>query len=85
MTSSPSGLPPPDGGAAPVPRRSVRCPRCGGPSLYAPDNPHRPFCSARCKNVDFGAWASEAYRIAAPPAAPDDDSDSDSNGDTGAH
>ena len=80
MTPSPSDIPPPDGGA-PMPRRSVRCPGCGGPSLYAPDNPHRPFCSARCRNADFGAWASEAYRIAAPPAAPDDDSD----GDAGAH
>jgi len=47
--------------------RTVRCPGCGGPSLYAPDNPYRPFCSERCKNHDFGAWASEQYRVAAKP------------------
>lgn len=49
-------------------RRVVTCPRCGGESVYAPDNPHRPFCSERCKRIDFGAWASESYRVAAPPA-----------------
>lgn len=54
----------------PKPRR-VRCPACGGDSLYAPENPFRPFCSARCKNVDFGAWASESYRVESRPD-PDD-------------
>ncbi len=44
--------------------RTVRCPACGGPSRYAADNPWRPFCSERCKNLDFGAWASENYRVA---------------------
>jgi endogenous inhibitor of DNA gyrase (YacG/DUF329 family) len=44
----------------------VRCPRCGGPSEYAAANAFRPFCSERCKTLDFGAWASEAYRVAAP-------------------
>jgi hypothetical protein len=46
--------------------RTVRCPRCGGPSLYALGNPWRPFCSERCKTQDFGAWASEAYKVTAP-------------------
>jgi len=23
----------------------------------------RPFCSERCKLIDLGAWASEAYRV----------------------
>ncbi|HMY27550.1 MAG TPA: DNA gyrase inhibitor YacG [Agitococcus sp.] len=27
------------------------------------DNPHRPFCSERCKLIDLGAWASESYSI----------------------
>lgn len=52
-------------------RRIVTCPHCGGESLYAPDNPYRPFCSERCKNIDFGAWASESYRVAAPSTASD--------------
>ena len=51
--------------------RVVRCPRCGGDSIYAPTNPARPFCSERCKTMDFGAWASESFRVAAP-ASPDD-------------
>jgi endogenous inhibitor of DNA gyrase (YacG/DUF329 family) len=29
------------------------------------ENRYRPFCSARCKGVDLGAWASDQYRIAA--------------------
>jgi len=53
-------------------RRIVTCPTCGGDSVYAPDNPFRPFCSERCKNVDFGAWATESYRLAARPSASDD-------------
>ncbi len=52
------------------PARTLRCPGCGGPSVYAPENVHRPFCSARCKNHDFGAWASEGYAV---PADPDPD------------
>jgi uncharacterized protein len=51
--------------------RTVRCPACGGPSVYAPSNPSRPFCSVRCRNHDLGAWASESYRVAAAPD-PDD-------------
>ncbi len=43
---------------------TVRCPACGGPSLFAPTNAWRPFCSQRCKQVDFGAWASEEFRVA---------------------
>jgi uncharacterized protein len=46
--------------------RVVTCPRCGGAGLFAPENPFRPFCSQRCKNNDFGAWASEGYRVEAP-------------------
>lgn len=51
--------------------RIVRCPTCGGDSIYAPSNAYRPFCSARCKGVDLGAWASEEFRM--PAEAPSDD------------
>jgi endogenous inhibitor of DNA gyrase (YacG/DUF329 family) len=51
--------------------RIVTCPSCGGPSVYAPDNRFRPFCSERCKNADLGAWASESFRM--PADAPPDD------------
>lgn len=53
--------------------RLVRCPACGGESVYAPSNPYRPFCSARCRNLDLGAWASEAFRL--PAEAPADGED----------
>ena len=53
-----------------IPTKIVRCPACGGKSIYATSNAFRPFCSERCKNLDFGAWASEAFRVPteAPPA-----------------
>ena len=58
--------------------RTVRCPTCGGPSVYAAANAFRPFCSERCKNLDFGAWASEAYRVQVKPEPPDDNAASSS-------
>lgn len=54
--------------------RTVSCPTCKGPSRYAADNPYRPFCSERCQNVDFGAWASERFRVEADPT-PDEADD----------
>ncbi|HJU62515.1 MAG TPA: DNA gyrase inhibitor YacG, partial [Candidatus Binatia bacterium] len=42
------------------------------------DNPHRPFCSDRCKLIDLGAWAEEKYRIPGSKLEPEpDDSDED--------
>ncbi len=37
---------------------------------------YRPFCSARCKNVDLHRWLSESYRVPAeeaPAAEPPED------------
>ncbi len=51
--------------------RLVTCPACQGNSLYHASNPFRPFCSERCKHNDFGAWASEAFRM--PTEAPPDE------------
>ncbi len=51
--------------------RIVRCPSCGGDSVYAPSNPYRPFCSERCRSIDLGAWASESFRV--PDETPPDD------------
>ena len=63
---------------SPARARVIRCPGCGGPSRYSADNAFRPFCSARCKNNDFGAWASEGYAVpderdadAADPSIPE--------------
>ncbi len=49
--------------ASPAKQRRVRCPQCGGESLWSADNKFRPFCSERCKLIDLGAWASESYRV----------------------
>jgi endogenous inhibitor of DNA gyrase (YacG/DUF329 family) len=54
-----------------APVRKVRCPQCGGESLWAPENRWRPFCSERCRTIDLGAWASESYRVPVQEAAPD--------------
>jgi endogenous inhibitor of DNA gyrase (YacG/DUF329 family) len=45
------------------PPRIVKCPQCGQPVEWSPASRWRPFCSERCKMIDLGAWASEAYRI----------------------
>jgi len=52
--------------------RWVRCPACGKQAPYGAENPARPFCSMRCRNVDLGAWASESYRVASTPSPTDD-------------
>jgi hypothetical protein len=43
--------------------RTVRCPQCGAGTPWVPENLWRPFCSARCKQIDLGSWASNSYRI----------------------
>jgi len=43
--------------------RKVRCPQCGEYSLWSSENPWRPFCSERCKQIDLGCWANESYCI----------------------
>lgn len=49
--------------SAPTEERVVRCPACGGDSVYAPSNRWRPFCSERCRQNDLGAWGSERYAL----------------------
>ena len=45
----------------------MKCPNCGKPAEWQ-DNPHRPFCTERCRLIDFGRWANEEYRVPAEPA-----------------
>jgi endogenous inhibitor of DNA gyrase (YacG/DUF329 family) len=52
--------------------KTVPCPRCGAQAPYAPENPWRPFCSERCRVIDLGNWATEAYRVPVPADAKDD-------------
>jgi uncharacterized protein len=46
----------------------VKCPVCGKETEYH-GNENRPFCSARCKLLDFGAWADEEYALPTQDAA----------------
>lgn len=47
----------------------MKCPNCGKPTVWK-DNPFRPFCSERCKLIDFGHWADEEYTVPAETAPP---------------
>ena len=60
--------------SAALARKGPRCPVCGRPVQTA----FRPFCSARCKQVDLNRWLSEAYRVPDRPA--DDEEDRPSGG-----
>lgn len=42
------------------------CPICGKPSQAA----YKPFCSARCADIDLNRWFSGVYAV---PAAPEED------------
>lgn len=59
--------------------RQVACPSCGRQTEWSPQNNFRPFCSARCKGIDLGAWASESYRIAGKVDADDQLDDDELN------
>ena len=52
----------------------VRCPQCKAKVPWE-GNPHRPFCSERCRLIDLGAWTEERYRI--PGAVLEDESEPD--------
>jgi uncharacterized protein len=58
-----------DGGPEHSPRRTARCPICGRPRVHD----YRPFCSARCRDIDLGRWFGEVYTV--PPVEPDYDAD----------
>ena len=58
-----------------------RCTVCGRPA----DPRFRPFCSARCKQVDLGRWLAGDYVIPGDPPedGPEDDPDKDKAGPAG--
>jgi endogenous inhibitor of DNA gyrase (YacG/DUF329 family) len=55
--------------------RSAKCPICGKPRQ--PE--YRPFCSARCADVDLNRWLSGHYAVPGEPvgSVPQDDEDDD--------
>ena len=50
-------------------KTAMRCPVCGKLPVVAT----RPFCSARCADVDLGRWLTEQYRMPGPSAELDED------------
>jgi len=48
-----------------------KCPRCDKPTPTVKNNEHRPFCSAKCKLIDFGSWANEENVISRPVKSED--------------
>lgn len=43
---------------------TIKCPICK--KEVTKENPEFPFCSARCRTIDLGNWASEKYVISTP-------------------
>ncbi|HUI24734.1 MAG TPA: DNA gyrase inhibitor YacG [Candidatus Kryptonia bacterium] len=56
----------------------VRCPTCRNECAWV-GNPHRPFCSERCRLLDLSNWIGERYRI--PGATAGDESDNQGDAD----
>jgi hypothetical protein len=57
---------------APSRPSKAKCPICGKPVQHE----FRPFCSARCKQVDLNRWFTESYRVPDRPVLEDDEEDS---------
>ncbi len=41
----------------------VSCPTCHAEVKWSETSPWRPFCSARCRAIDLGDWASDRFVI----------------------
>ena len=52
-------------------KSSRRCPICGAVSARR----YRPFCSARCADVDLARWLNERYSVPGEPVAGPTDSE----------
>ena len=51
----------------PEPTRILPCPTCRKPVQWSAANKYRPFCSERCRLIDFGDWVDERNRIPGEP------------------
>lgn len=41
----------------------VKCPTCSQPVEWSQEQRWRPFCSERCRLIDFGEWVDGVHRI----------------------
>jgi hypothetical protein len=46
---------------------AAKCPICGKPA----DGKRRPFCSARCADIDLQRWLSDRYVVPGEDAGPE--------------
>lgn len=44
--------------------RMVKCPHCKIPVMWQASNQFKPFCSERCRMIDFGEWVMAEKIIA---------------------
>ncbi|MDG1061721.1 MAG: DNA gyrase inhibitor YacG [SAR86 cluster bacterium] len=47
------------------------CPQCKKEADLSPANIYRPFCSEKCKLIDFGTWTNEEKLISRPMESED--------------
>lgn len=45
-------------------RLKLKCPICD--KVAEPGQANYPFCSARCRTIDLGAWSAEEYVVSRP-------------------
>ena len=45
----------------------IKCPNCGKQADYTASNIDRPFCSEKCRLLDFGDWIEEKNGIPDEP------------------
>lgn len=55
----------------------VNCPTCMKRVPWTQESPWRPFCSQRCKLIDFGDWASERHSIPGESLPQEEDEDAE--------
>jgi endogenous inhibitor of DNA gyrase (YacG/DUF329 family) len=53
--------------------KTPRCPLCGKPRVHR----YRPFCSARCRDVDLGRWFEQSYAVPAVEPGYDEEEEPD--------
>ena len=56
----------------------MKCPICKKVEVELGD-PEFPFCSARCRTIDLGNWATEKYKIS-EPANPESHEEDEADG-----
>ena len=57
------------------PLPQIFCPTCKNQST---DRKFFPFCCDRCKQIDFGAWATEQYKVSSPITADENEDEVES-------